>query len=113
MRNVEKATECTSEIVLPEGLFGNRWGVCVSVEPAVGIQGIVAQVVERSSVILVCARARLKRKLASGAATVLCGVGGSGCAKLLECIHRDEALGRSQGSLPGSCTRKSRTGKSG
>src|ERR1700686_4140638 len=110
MRNVEKAAECTAEIVLSEGLFGNRWGVCVSVEPAVGVQGIVAQVVERSSVILVCARARLKRKLASGAATVLCGIGGCGSAKLLECINRDEAVGRTKGSLSGSCTGKARTG---
>ena len=113
MRNVEKAAECTAEIVLSEGLFGNRWGVGVSVEPAVRIQGIVAQVVERSSVIQVCARARLKRKLASGPATVLCGVGGCGCAKLLECINRDEALGRSKGGLPGSCTGKARTSISG
>src|SRR5258708_32835475 len=112
MRNVEKATECTSEIVLPEGLFGNRWGVCVSVEPAVRIQGIVAQVVERSSVILVCARARLKRKLASGAATVLCGVGGGSCAKLLECIDRNETLGRSESGLTGSGTGKASTGMS-
>lgn len=80
--NLEIAAERTAEVILSQCLLGNgRRGVIV--EPAIGVQGVIAEIVKQRPVVLIRAGARNDFELTARRAAIFCRVSGSHRAKFL------------------------------
>src|SRR5205807_2528766 len=96
-RDSDRAAERSAKIILSQSAF--RLSQLI-VKPVVGVEEVVAQIIEKRSVKLVRAGARKKRELPPRRAPVFGGICGALHSKFLERIHRNQALSRTQ---DGSC----------
>src|SRR6266851_258942 len=93
MWNIERPTQCASEIILSKRTVRLPK---IIVEPVLSVKETVPQVVICGSVPLICARLRLKRKLPPRVASIFGRVARTLHTKLLESIYGDQGLCRSR-----------------
>src|SRR5260370_39752167 len=95
MWNPDGPAEDVAKVVLAFTRFPSGWDRIV-VEPTIGIERLITEVVKDRSVPIVGPGSRNHRELGTGVAAVLSRIGGAFNAKLLQGIDRDESLRRSQ-----------------
>src|SRR5882672_12091634 len=67
----DRSAEHSTEVILTLCRFRKRWIICVPVEPIVGIQYVVPEILEDRAVKIVRSRSRHNRYLAAGSAPEL------------------------------------------
>src|SRR5712692_7629218 len=107
-RQQYRTTQCTAEIILPKcGLLKTK----VVVEPIVGVEDVISQVVVGATVELISTCFRFKGELPARIAAVFRRIARALYAKLLKGIHRDQRLRSSESGRSGKRAAGTRTGE--